>query len=54
MIYHHHQRFAKNAAAALGCPTGLDQETLSCLQQVEAATMNAKIIDSEEVTYDPR
>jgi len=47
------QRFAENAAAALGCPTSLDQETLSCLQHVDADTMNAKIVDSVSI-YDPR
>merc|ERR1711971_257026 len=46
-------RFAENAAAAFGCPTTLDEATLECMQRVDARTMNEKIQDSDENTYNP-
>jgi len=46
-------KFAENAAAAFGCPTTLDEATLECMQRLDASTMNEKIQDSDENTYNP-
>lgn len=46
------KEYAKNAAVALGCPTGLDESTLDCLQAIPdfGAVIN-KISDDDDVMF---
>ena len=43
--------YAENAAAALGCPTTMDQRTLDCLQNLDAERLNEPITDPEESVF---
>ena len=47
------KKYAKNAAEALGCSDTLDQETLDCLQNVDAADFVKKVSDPDEIQFDP-
>merc|ERR1719225_2058207 len=44
-------QYAENAAAALGCPTTMDQRTLDCLQNLDAESLNEPITDPEESVF---
>ena len=47
------KKFAKNAAEALGCPQTLEQDTLDCLQKVDADDLVNKISDPDEIHFSP-
>ena len=45
------KKFAKNAAEALDCPVTLDQDTLDCLQNIDATALVVNITDPDDAMF---
>ena len=45
------EKFARNAAEALGCPLTLDQDTLDCLQNVDVTALVDNITDPDDAMF---